>query len=175
MVALVSSQSDVSGDRTYKALADNVIKTIFELAGDDELIPNYLNVESGKWGKNETSLGPYGDSFYEYLLKVWIYRGGRRDNDPDPDARALYDRTMATVRSRLHRRSSQTNLLYVADFSAGKVVDQMWHLTCFVGGLYALSAMTANSSAAAAAYRSDAADITHTCHESYDRQASKLG
>ena len=146
-----------------------------ELADDDALIPNYLNVETGKWGKNETSLGPYGDSFYEYLLKVWIYRGGRRDNNPDPHARALYDRTMATVRSRLHRRSSQTNLLYVSDSNAGKVVDQMWHLTCFVGGLYALSAMTSDSPAAAAAYRSDAADITHTCHESYDRQPSKLG
>lgn len=28
------------------------------------------------------SLGALGDSFYEYLLKYWIYKGGRTKNDP---------------------------------------------------------------------------------------------
>ena len=100
-----------------------------------------MSTETGKWTSKETSIGPYGDSFYEYLLKLWVYRGGNNLTTFDADGRHRYDRTMSAVRDKLHHRSPDSNqFLYVADFSKNKVAHQMWHLTCFIGGLYALSA-----------------------------------
>ena len=37
-------------------------------------------------------MGALGDSFYEYLLKVWVYRGGR--NGVDAPGRSIFDNTI---------------------------------------------------------------------------------
>ena len=40
----------------------------------------------------EVTMGALGDSFYEYLLKVWVYRGGR--NGVDAPGRSIFDNTI---------------------------------------------------------------------------------
>jgi hypothetical protein len=38
-----------------------------------KLFPNFFDPYEGKWkGLDDMSMGSYGDSFYEYLLKEWI-------------------------------------------------------------------------------------------------------
>jgi mannosyl-oligosaccharide alpha-1,2-mannosidase len=44
----------------------------------DSLYPNFMEPASGRWLGKDLSMGSYGDSFYEYLLKEWI-RTGKRD------------------------------------------------------------------------------------------------
>ena len=34
------------------------------------------------WMADEVSVGGLGDSFYEYLLKLWVYDGGRAGKAP---------------------------------------------------------------------------------------------
>lgn len=72
-------------------------------------------------------MGAYGDSFYEYLLKIWI-----QSNKTDADARKMYDDAMAPVVDHLVRKSS-TGLTYVTDLSYGNAEVYMDHLTCFSG------------------------------------------
>ena len=62
---------------------------------------NFINPESGQWCQSkrmcvrvvvhglmdyrmadEVSVGGLGDSFYEYLLKLWVYDGGRAGEAP---------------------------------------------------------------------------------------------
>lgn len=45
----------------------------------DARYPNFLNPKTGKWGSKLVSVGALGDSFYEYLLKMWVYHGGRNN------------------------------------------------------------------------------------------------
>jgi hypothetical protein len=51
------------------------------------------------------SLGALGDSFYEYLLKMWVYHGGRNNIGIEVDmlGRRAFDDAMVTVQVRMLR------------------------------------------------------------------------
>ena len=169
--------SDASGDPTFAAVAENTsaaIRRSLDMleGGREALTPNFFDVESGVWGRRHTSLGPYGDSFYEYLLKRWVYRGGR-DVPAVAALRQQFDATIRTVRQKLHRRDGAA--LFIADSQGGKVSNSMWHLACFAGGMYALGGATAANETEAGAYLADAKDITATCRGGYASQPTGLG
>lgn len=173
----------MTGDRRYAKAVANCTAALTKSRKPGELVANFFDTTTGtSVGKGDTSLGPYGDSFYEYLLKMWIYRGGSRSYDPDPAGRRDYDNTIQTIRQKLYHRAGAKSEagtrgpgLYIADWKGGKVIHKMWHLTCFVGGLFALSSYTAASTLSAAIYAADAADITHTCRDSYASSRTRLG
>ena len=71
--------SEVTDDRTYADAVQQLAKFVTDATPDDGLFPNYLNPKTGRWVSKDVSLGALGDSFYEYLLKVWVYRGGQKD------------------------------------------------------------------------------------------------
>lgn len=73
------------------------------------------------------SLGALGDSFYEYLLKMWIFRGGRT-GPSDLAGRKPYDDAMAVVRQKLMHRSKNSNLLYIAEAKGSRIQHKMGHL-----------------------------------------------
>ena len=137
------------------------------------LYPNYIHPETGKWGASETSLGALGDSFYEYLLKIWVYRGGRARQEKD--GRATYDSAMQAVRSQLVQRSKPSGLLYIAEGKGNRLLHKMGHLACFTGGMFSLGAREAPDDDYRAWYMETAAGITNTCHESYKKSPLGLG
>jgi len=69
------------------------------------------------------------------------------------------------------RKTPTTNLLYFGEQRSGRLDPQMGHLTCFVGGLYVLSALTgALSSNSSDKHEMEIAQgIGKTCRESYIR------
>lgn len=171
--------SDVTGKDKYRTAATNTIDAILNKATrpSDGLYSNYFDPLTGSWGQKDTSLGPYGDSFYEYLLKIWVYHGGHRTHDRKTGTvrfgqnmtsmRETFDTTMSAVRTHLHARAPHphSETMYVSDYKSGKQTPVMWHLACFAGGMYALSGVTAPNATLAAAYRDDAASVTQTCRE----------
>ena len=44
-------------------------------------MPLFVSPTTGAFTSRRCSLGALGDSYYEYLLKVWLLRGGRRGGD----------------------------------------------------------------------------------------------
>ena len=48
------------------------------MATSEGLLPTLLNVATGEGKGSSYSAGAYADSYYEYLLKVWI-QGGKKD------------------------------------------------------------------------------------------------
>lgn len=72
-------------------------------------------------------------------------------------------------------RKSMTNLTYIGDYIHGSVQNRMGHLACFSGGLFALTYMNRPGDAEWQEYKDLAAEITHTCHESYLKMPTGLG
>lgn len=60
-------------------------------------------------GQQHISLGALGDSFYEYLLKVWIQSG-----QTDSVARQMYDEAMEAIVNNIIQ-TSPGGLIYASD------------------------------------------------------------
>lgn len=72
-------------------------------------------------------MGALGDSFYEYLLKMWIQSGRT-----DAIARRMYDEAMdAIVRNII--QTSAGGLTYASDMKYERLEHKMDHLACFAG------------------------------------------
>lgn len=131
---------------------------------------NYISADNGQWCSQDVSVGALGDSFYEYLLKYWVWMGSK-----DLAGRKPFDDAMMVIRDKLVHRSQPSNLLYVAEAHGSALQHKMGHLACFIGGLFALGAKNAPNAELEKWYKEAARDITATCHEGYARSATKLG
>ncbi|KAG7213139.1 hypothetical protein KM043_002454 [Ampulex compressa] len=160
--------SDITGNPVFKSKVENVRKVLKGLDKPNGLYPNYINPRTGNWGQHHMSLGGLGDSFYEYLLKAWIQSGRE-----DVEARQMYDAAIKAIDERMIK-ISPGKLLYVSDLKYDRLEHKMGHLACFAGGMFALGANTSKSELSDR-YMTVAAGLTNTCHESYDRSATKLG
>ncbi|KAJ8676687.1 hypothetical protein QAD02_012474, partial [Eretmocerus hayati] len=160
--------SDVTGNPIFREKVEHVRKFLKALDKPKGLYPNYIHPKTGRWGRHHISLGGLGDSFYEYLLKAWIQSGKE-----DVEAREMYDEAMEAVVKHIIVRS-QGGLLYASDMQLDRLEHKMGHLACFAGGMFALGAKTHLNDVSS--YHMDVgADLTHTCHESYNRTPTKLG
>lgn len=131
----------------------------------------HLNKESGKWCSNQAGLGGLADSFYEYLIKLWVYQG-KKDKE-------LLDMYLNAIDSaeRNFIRKSKSGFLYAGEYNNGAVMNKMGHLACFTGGMFALTAMAVDTLTIAQKekYEELAKGITNTCHESYVRMPTHIG
>lgn len=149
--------SDITGNPEYRNRVINIRNKLDEIEKPNGLYPNYLNPKTGKWGQREywtlsfclfdkfhfhrklycwsifpfptdhISLGALGDSFYEYLLKMWIQSGRT-----DAIARRMYDEAMdAIVRNII--QTSAGGLTYASDMKYERLEHKMDHLACFAG------------------------------------------
>lgn len=133
---------------------------------------NYINPNTGQWCTKQATLGALSDSFYEYLLKLWIYKDKKDSNLLD-----TYLKTMKAVEAKLVRKSN-SGLTYIGETNEASVlVQKMGHLACFSGGLFALTSQHVDSldESEKENYKRLAKEITHTCHESYIKTATHLG
>lgn len=137
----------------------------------DKLYPNYIHPQTRKWGQKHVSVGGLGDSFYEYLIKTYVYTARR-----DQTALDMYNDAFEGIENHLIKRSNK-GLTYIGEFKSNRLQPVMAHLTCFAGGMIAMSAQV---DPAISQERKDhlmetAADVTNTCHESYIRTPTHLG
>ena len=160
--------SDITNNPVFKSKVENVRKVLKSLEKPKGLYPNYIHPRTGKWGQHHMSLGGLGDSFYEYLLKAWIQSGKE-----DVEAREMYDEAITAITEHMIK-TSPGKLVYVSDLKYDRLEHKMGHLACFAGGMFALGAKTLGNELSDK-YMNIAAGLTNTCHESYDRSATKLG
>ena len=76
-------------------------------------MPLYLNPKSGRFTTTKLSLGALGDSYYEYLLKMWILKGR---SPADEMYRSMWERAMDEMIEKLVFTSIPEGLTYVAEF-----------------------------------------------------------
>ncbi|KAL4233112.1 hypothetical protein ACF0H5_007797 [Mactra antiquata] len=158
--------ANVTGNPIYAEKVYKIRDFVDKIEKPNGLYPNYLNPRTGKWGQHHVAIGALGDSFYEYLLKAWIQSG-----KTDHTARRMYDEAVQAIEANLVK-TSPGGLTYVAEYKSGRLEHKMDHLGCFCGGMFALGA---EGSPDPARYLKLGGEISHTCHEAYDRSDTKLG
>jgi len=152
-------------DPKYDEMAMKVFKHIEAQPRANGLMPLYIDVNHGRFTTGHVSLGAMGDSAFEYLLKVWVQRGGK-----DAWLKRMYDEAATGIISQMVKTSSAGHV-YVAELKGGHPIHKMDHLACFVGGMFVLGA---SSSTDPEGHLKVAKGIGETCFQMYAKMASGL-
>ncbi|KAJ2898868.1 hypothetical protein IWW38_001195 [Coemansia aciculifera] len=162
--------SDLTGNPAYHQAAQRVV----DILDKDEkpykgLYPIWIDINSGKLTSGQITFGAQGDSWYEYMLKQYIYSGRTHDQ-----YRRMYEESIDSMKQKMVKRSEFDDQMYYVgdlDSTAKKFSPKFQHLTCFVPGMLALGSKTLN--------RPDdlvlAKQLTYTCFQMYNQTATGLG
>ncbi|XP_061374312.1 mannosyl-oligosaccharide 1,2-alpha-mannosidase MNS3 isoform X2 [Gastrolobium bilobum] len=134
--------SSVSGDQKYGLEAMKVMEHIKTLPKIEGLVPIYISPHSGQFSGENIRLGSRGDSYYEYLIKVWL-QSGASSNSNTSYLYEMYKEAMSGVRHLLVRKSIPNGLVFVGELPSGSnggFSPKMDHLVCFLPGTLALGA-----------------------------------
>lgn len=160
--------TQLSSNPIYTEKVMNIRKLLNKIEKPHGLYPNFLSPVSGNWVQHHVSIGGLGDSFYEYLIKSYLM-----SDKTDDDAKRMYYNALEAIEVNLVQKSPG-GLTYMAEWRGGILDHKMGHLACFSGGMIGIGADD-GAPEKRQHYLDLAAEITHTCHESYTRSATKLG
>ena len=171
--------SHVTGNPDYRAKAFRILDVLFAQNPGKGILPAFVDTRTGKATSGARTLGALADSYYEYLLKLWLFLGGKAGGSAEAAKfREMYDMYMDAAIDDLTFTSKPSGLVYITDRSDGRVSHKFEHLTCFAGGMLALGAVAQNTSEApnhdSARQFATGAGVTRTCYEIYARAATKL-
>jgi len=94
--------SEITGDPSFRAAADKALDVVLA-RGDvyDGLYPIHLDASlSDRPVTNLTGVAAFADSFYEYLLKLWLHSGKREER-----YRVAYDNAVEGIHERYTKNS----------------------------------------------------------------------
>lgn len=132
----------ISGDPKYSLEAMKVLEHMRTLPKVEGLVPIYISPHSGEFSGENIRLGSRGDSYYEYLLKVWLQQGSSQGSNLT-FLHDMYEEAMKGVRHLLVRKSIPNGLVFVGELPFGPkggFSPKMDHLVCFLSGTLALGA-----------------------------------
>lgn len=161
----------------YAKHALKIYDIIFEKNPDAEGLYHVLiDPRTGVCNGRTITIGSLGDSFYEYLLKLWIFAGA--SNTPEADKyRKHYDLAMDSVESKLISKTSMSNLTYISEVKKGGTKkNAMDHLCCFAGGMLVLGTHKYGDTELPKSenHLKMGTEVTRTCHEFYARSPTGL-
>ncbi|RQM21415.1 hypothetical protein B5M09_010623, partial [Aphanomyces astaci] len=169
--------SDITDNALYREMGDAFYTAVrregsFENTG---LFPVEYEPETGHFATEDTiiTIGARGDSFYEYLLKVWLYSGKRTD---DLFLRQLYDDAVAGMETHLLVYSTIDDVYYLKELQLPEMYSKprQDHLLCFVPGMLALGTVGESNATKVTKHLALAKKLMHTCVSYYTRQPTGL-
>lgn len=162
--------SQRTGNPVYMETAEKVIDKLKEIFPSDGLLPMFISPHSGQPTTSKVTFGAMGDSFFEYLLKVWI-QGNK--TDAVKHYREMWEQSMEGLMS-LTRKSKPSSFLYIAERAGtNSFIDKMDELACFAPGMLALGSDGATDKKASM-YLNAAKELAKTCYQFYQRTPTKL-
>ncbi|KAJ3127406.1 Mannosyl-oligosaccharide 1,2-alpha-mannosidase IA [Nowakowskiella sp. JEL0407] len=169
--------SDVTGNPIYADKSLFALEQVLNMKGNEVgMYTQNIKVDTFQWMSEEYSFAGGGDSFYEYLLKLYISTGEERYWD-------VYYETVRAAQDHIIVQAPDKKLTYLPITRRQLSFDRslFWfrdpnfhHLSCFAGGLFAMGAMihrTGNWTDDLLMGRK----ITETCYISYNRTRTGLG
>lgn len=82
--------SKLTGNNEYYKKAKHAVVQLYNRRSDIGLVGTTINVETGEWQNTESHISGMIDSYYEYLLKSWLFF---KDND----FKTMYDSSISAV------------------------------------------------------------------------------
>jgi len=160
-----------NGNPIYAEKALKVLSHMDKLRKSYEgLYPIYIDPNSGQFTNGKITFGAMGDSFYEYLLKIWILTGKKND-----DYKRMYLESVRGMKQHLLTQSPD-GLWYLADLEGNHKQHKMDHLVCFAPAMLALGVMhQVVTGAEADDHLKMARDLCETCYQMYERSPSGIG
>lgn len=131
--------SSLTGDPKYSTESMKVLEHLKTLPKVEGLVPIYISPQTGEFNGENIRLGSRGDSYYEYLIKVWLQQ---RDSKL-AYLHDMYEEAMKGVRHLLVRKSIPNGLVFVGELPYGPngaFSPKMDHLVCFLSGTLAIGA-----------------------------------
>ncbi|CAK9276687.1 unnamed protein product [Sphagnum jensenii] len=161
--------SQRTGDPKYKQKVENVVKQLRKNFPKDGLLPIYISADSGQPTTGKITFGAMGDSFYEYLLKVWI-QGNK--TEVVKHYREMWEQSMEGMMG-LVSKSTPSGYTFLAERSGSTLFNKMDELACFAPGMLALGTEGAPPEKAEK-YLTLAKELTRTCYNFYMSTPTKL-
>lgn len=129
------------------------------------LYPIYISPTHGSFTNNRVAWGAMGDSFYEYLLKMYLLTGKRHEQ-----YRTMYLTSISSMLQHLYSHTPR-GTAYIADLDNGQKDHKMDHLVCFVPGMLALGVKHGVVEGEQAEQHMKAAhELMETCYNMYHQQ-----
>lgn len=153
----------LTGREEFRRIADTIYDKIPR--SSTGLYATHYNRATGRQASRHYTMGALADSFYEYLLKMWLQTGRTEDR-----WRKMYDFSVIGMRNHLFKRSKPSGLLFIGEKKGVQFKRQMDHLACFTAGMLALGAKTdprGMDSPRAQQDLEDAKALTYTCYRMY--------
>ena len=129
--------SRLTGDNTYAEKAELAFDLIRSLKPKDGLyytaIKNIVRTPSVGFAGKRITFGGRADSFYEYMLKLWL-----QGDKTEAKYREMYDESIEGMHKVLLQYSEPSHLAYLAKKtnarSTSSKIHEFEHLECFMGG-----------------------------------------
>ncbi|CAI5723679.1 unnamed protein product [Peronospora destructor] len=168
--------SNITGDPKYAEMGDAFYKIVQRKGSYKKtgLFPVHFDAAHGKFDtkSNLIKLGADGDSFYEYLLKVYIYSGKRQE---DKYLRELYDDAVRGMEEYLLYFSIPDDLYFLADSAVALACSRHGSSACFIPGMLTLGTLSETQDHAKNAKHLELAEkLMETCYQFYHRQVTGL-
>ncbi|KAF7185107.1 Mannosyl-oligosaccharide alpha-1,2-mannosidase [Pseudocercospora fuligena] len=144
MILEFSRLSDITGSRTYALLAQKAEDYLLNPIGGQPfpgLLGSHVSVEDGRVIDENGSWGAFSDSFYEYLLKAYIYNSKNNQRYLERWLLAA-DSTIRYIASHPY---GQSKLTLLPSWSGNTTDNRMETLSWFAGGNLILGGMITNN------------------------------
>jgi hypothetical protein len=164
--------SHATTNPSYEDISMEAIKLMAAKNPPHGLYPIKVGFSRGEFTDSTVTFGALGDSFYEYLLKLWL-----QGNREEMWLRNMYDRAIDGVIQILLKASSKTGLAFLSDWNGARNDLKMDHLVCFMPGIMTLGAYTDPTGLESERAQRDlnvAKALMFTCREMYHRTKSGI-
>ncbi|KAJ3424700.1 mannosyl-oligosaccharide alpha-12-mannosidase-related [Anaeramoeba flamelloides] len=176
--------SEITNNPIYRHYADQAIKKLEHIQNEDGVYATHFTCEGeGTFKTSQSSkysIQSFADSAYEYFLKVWLLDGSPKQSM----YRDHFDHSLAGIQNVLLQKKDD-GLWYVGvrNIEDHHFDSRMEHLTCFIGGLSAMSSLNYDDfrngeitiDPSHKSHFQFGNQITRTCAESYSRSKTGLG
>ena len=125
--------SKLTGDPVYYQTAKRAMMAIFHRRSPIGLVGSAINVRTGKWVDQESTIGAGTDSYYEYLLKGAILL-------KDPDLRMAWDSSIISIDHYLADSVASGFWYGQANMNVGRINQENYGaLDAYFAGVLAMS------------------------------------
>jgi mannosyl-oligosaccharide alpha-1,2-mannosidase len=158
--------SELTGDAKYDDAVTRIMGVVewhSKNLARNGLYPALIDIHTGAFCNDHITIGAYGDSFYEYLLKQFVMTKDER-------YKKLFEESVSGIVRHMLVKPSKN--WFIAELVGQTRVNKVDHLACFASGMFAL-AHTLNASAGHDVLEI-AEEFGKTCYESYRMTTSGL-